>query len=54
MVLHGSDRFLVAFLTGLRLGACFWLFGREVVSLAIRGVQKLQRATLATMVLLLF
>ena len=36
----------------LVLGACFSLFGRKVVSLAIRGVQKLQRDTLATMVLL--
>ena len=40
------------FLTGLRLGASFLLFGREAVSLEIRGVQKRQRDTLATMVLL--
>jgi len=38
----------------MRLGACLGLFGRKVVRLAIRGVQKTQRATLGTMVVLVF
>ena len=38
----------------MRLGACFSLFGGEVVGSRIRGVQKLQRDTLATMVVIVF
>ena len=42
------------FLTSLRLGACFGLFGREVVGSGIWGLQQTQRDALATMVVLVF
>ncbi len=45
---------LVQFLTSVRLGACFWFFGREVAGSGIWGVQTTQRDALATMVVLVF